>query len=65
MGYFGPEPAPGDLQIVDQPDEACFVCSVRLKTGDAGVVVPHLGRAEKTFVVAHLSCWKLLIRSET
>lgn len=64
MGYFGPEPAPGDLELVEQPDEACFVCSIRLKPDDRGVVVPHLGQSGRDHVSAHLSCWRLLIRRE-
>jgi hypothetical protein len=66
MGYFGADPVPGGLQRVERPDEDCFVCSVRLREGDAGVVMPYSGGESdlRDHVAAHLTCFRLLIRSE-
>ncbi len=63
MGYFGPEPAPGDLEIVERPDEACFVCSAKFRDGDRGLVIPYKGPGDRFGIAAHLECWRLLIRS--
>lgn len=65
MGYFGPGPAPGGLEIVEHPRENCFVCRAAIADDEHGLVIPYSGKPDDPdHVAAHLKCWRTLIRGE-
>jgi len=58
MKYFGPTPAPRDIEKVAPPEDAsCFRCDESIEDGDSGYLVPHMGKDGTSEEPWHRECF--------